>query len=63
MSGGSPDVWKARRMYDPVKDGVEKSVLDVTYTEVTPADEQAELVHCFWPVSYTHLTLPTIYSV
>ena len=48
MSGGSPDVWKARRMYDPVKDGVEKSVLDVTYTEVTPADEQAELVHCFW---------------
>lgn len=35
-------------MYDPVKDGVEKSVRSVSYTEVAPPEELAELVHCFW---------------
>lgn len=36
------------RVYDPVKDGVDKSVRSVTYTEVDPPDSLAELVHCFW---------------
>lgn len=35
-------------MYDPVKDGVDKSIRSVTYTEVDPPDSLAELVHCFW---------------
>ena len=35
-------------MYDPVKDGVEKSVDKVSYTEVGPPESLGELVHCFW---------------
>ena len=35
-------------MYDPVKDGVEKSVGAVSYTEVAPLDALTELVHCYW---------------
>ena len=35
-------------MYDPIKDGVEKSVLGVTYTEAAPPERLTELVHCFW---------------
>ena len=35
-------------MYDPVKDGVAKSVESVVYVEVPPPAELAELVHCFW---------------
>ena len=35
-------------MYDPVKDGVEKSAGPVTYLEVAPPDGLAGLVHCFW---------------
>lgn len=35
-------------MYDPVKDGVEKSVQSVSYIEAAPPDELADLVHCFW---------------
>ncbi|MFK8080659.1 MAG: helix-turn-helix domain-containing protein [Granulosicoccus sp.] len=35
-------------MYDPVNDGVDKSVKSVTYTEVNPPDELAELVHSYW---------------
>ena len=38
-------------MYDPVKDGVEKSVLDVSYTEVAPPESLTELVHCFWELN------------
>lgn len=35
-------------MYDPVKDGVDKSVQSVSYLE-TPADEElSDLVHCYW---------------
>ena len=34
------------------------------HDEVRPfANEQAARASCFVPVSYTHLTLPTIYSV
>lgn len=35
-------------MYDPVKDGVAKTVESVVYTEVRPPAELGELVHCFW---------------
>ncbi len=38
-------------MYDPVKDGVDKSVQFVSYVEVEPSEEHvglADLVHCFW---------------
>jgi AraC-like DNA-binding protein len=35
-------------MYDPVKDGVAKTVASVVYIEVPPPSSLAELVHCFW---------------
>jgi AraC-like DNA-binding protein len=35
-------------MYDPVKDGVAKTVESVLYTEVPPSASLRELVHCFW---------------
>lgn len=35
-------------MYDPVKDGVEKSVQAVSYTEAKPPSHLSELVHCYW---------------
>ncbi len=35
-------------MYDPVKDGVAKTVESVVYTEVPPPAPLADLVHCFW---------------
>lgn len=35
-------------MYDPVKDGVAKTVESVVYTEMRPPAALAELVHCFW---------------
>lgn len=35
-------------MYDPVRDGVEKSVQSVTYVEVPAPSSLSELVHCFW---------------
>ena len=35
-------------MYDPVKDGLERSVDGVAYDEATPPAELSELVHCFW---------------
>ena len=35
-------------MYDPVKDGVAKSVESVIYTEVRPPVALGDLVHCFW---------------
>lgn len=35
-------------MYDPVKDGVAKTVESVVYTEVPPPAPLSELVHCFW---------------
>lgn len=35
-------------MYDPVKDGVAKTVASVVYTEVAPPSPLGELVHCFW---------------
>lgn len=38
----------ARVMYDPVKDGVAKTVESVVYTVEPPPTEFGELVHCFW---------------
>jgi AraC-like DNA-binding protein len=35
-------------MYDPVKDGVAKTVESVVYTEAPPPQQLRELVHCFW---------------
>jgi hypothetical protein len=35
-------------MYDPVKDGVAKTVASVVYTEAPPPVSLRELVHCFW---------------
>ncbi len=35
-------------MYDPVKDGVAKTVESVVYTEVPPPPALSDLVHCFW---------------
>jgi AraC-like DNA-binding protein len=35
-------------MYDPVKDGVAKTVASVVYTETPPPTSLRELVHCFW---------------
>lgn len=35
-------------MYDPVKDGVDKAVQAVSYTEVKPPERLSELVHCYW---------------
>ncbi len=35
-------------MYDPVKDGVAKTVESVIYTEIPPPAHLGDLVHCFW---------------
>lgn len=35
-------------MYDPVKDGVAKTVESVVYAEKAPPAELGDLVHCFW---------------
>lgn len=35
-------------MYEPVRDGVPKTVESVVYREVPPPAAMAELVHCFW---------------
>jgi AraC-like DNA-binding protein len=35
-------------MYDPVKDGVAKTVEYVVYTELAPPSSLDSLVHCFW---------------
>lgn len=43
-------------MYKPVKDGIEKDVKSVTYTEAYPSSELSELVHCFWELKTTSPT-------
>lgn len=35
-------------MYNPVKDGVAKTIKTVVYAEVPPPAPLGELVHCFW---------------
>lgn len=39
---------RSGRMYDPVRDGVAKTVESVVYTESPPPAPLGELVHCFW---------------
>ena len=39
---------RSGHMYDPVKDGVAKTVESVVYTEAAPPASLGELVHCFW---------------
>lgn len=40
-------------MYTPVKDGIEKSVRTVRYTEAKPPSDLAQLVYCFWELRTT----------
>ncbi len=35
-------------MYDPIRDGIEKTVRSVRYTEAKPPNNLSGLVHCFW---------------
>jgi AraC-like DNA-binding protein len=35
-------------MYTPVKDGIEKTLKSVIYSETKPPDNLSDLVHCFW---------------
>ena len=35
-------------MYDPVRDGVEKSAGSIRYHEVGPPADLASIVHCYW---------------
>ena len=44
-------------MYDPIKDGVDKSVQSVRYTEARPPDNLSHLVHSFWELK-TEVRLP-----
>jgi AraC-like DNA-binding protein len=44
-------------MYNPVKDGIEKTVQSVQYIEAMPPDNLSGLVHCFWELK-TETNLP-----
>lgn len=44
-------------MYDPVKDGIEKTAHSVQYIEVDPPEDLSDLVHCFWELK-TDVVLP-----
>jgi AraC-like DNA-binding protein len=35
-------------MYDPVQDGIEKTIISVKYTEAKPPKHLSDFVHCFW---------------
>lgn len=35
-------------MYDPIQDGIAKSVHAVRYTEAKPPEHLSDLVHCYW---------------
>lgn len=49
-------------MYDPVKDGVAKTVESVIYTEARPPAALDELVHCFWELR-TETELPDDFTL
>ncbi len=44
-------------MYDPVKDGVDKSVRSVCYTQAKPPEKLSGLVHSYWELK-TEIKLP-----
>jgi hypothetical protein len=35
-------------MYNPIQDGIDKSVRSVQFSEAQPPSDLAGLVHCFW---------------
>lgn len=37
-------------MYDPIKDGVEKSVDSIIYNETKPPQELSDIVHSYWQI-------------
>ena len=41
-------------MYDPVKDGVDKTVQSVSYVEVAPPEGLSALVHRYWELKTDH---------
>jgi AraC-like DNA-binding protein len=41
-------------MYDPVKDGIEKTLQSVRYIGAKPPSHLAELVHSFWEIKAVH---------
>lgn len=49
-------------MYDPVKDGVAKTVESVVYTEAPPPAALEDLVHCFWELR-TETDLPDDFTL
>ena len=46
-----------------VKEGVSLKITEITWEDLMPAGEDELLEKLYVAVSYTHLTLPTIYSV
>ena len=42
-------------MYDPIKDGMEKSTGNVIYHEVKPPQALKNIVHCYWQLKTTTL--------
>ena len=57
---GSIDLNKAFETYDLLS---QKLFIHATPTNFNAGTPRQQLSSCFLPVSYTHLTLPTIYSV
>jgi len=49
-------------MYDPVKDGVQKSAVGVSYVEAAPPTGLAELVHCYWELK-SDVLLPETFTL
>jgi AraC-like DNA-binding protein len=48
-------------MYDPIPDGIDRSVRSVRYSEAQPPSSLAGLVHCFWELK-TICDLPEDFS-
>jgi AraC-like DNA-binding protein len=44
-------------MYSPIRDGIEKTIRSVRYTEAKPPSNLSGLVHCFWELK-TDTALP-----
>lgn len=44
-------------MYEPIKDGIEKTLDSVIYTENKPPEELSSVVHCYWELK-TKTPLP-----
>ncbi len=42
-------------MYNPIPDGIEKTVRSVRYTEAKPPSDLSRLVHCFWELKTEHV--------